>query len=84
MIKIHDKAQRGRTRGGLIDSHHTFSFGGFADPARMGFGALRVLNEDVLVPGGGFAPHDHKDMDIVTLVLDGQLLHEDDQGRHTL
>ncbi|MEM9710263.1 MAG: pirin family protein [Pseudomonadota bacterium] len=80
MIKIHDKSVRGRTRGGLLDSYHTFSFGGFSDPSRMGFGSLRVINEDTVIPGGGFAPHDHADMDILTLVLDGHLRHEDDQG----
>ena len=80
MIKIHEKASRGRTQNGWLDSYHTFSFGQFQDPTRMGFGNLRVLNQDTLIPGGGFAPHDHSDMDILTLVLDGQICHEDDQG----
>ncbi len=80
MIKIHEKASRGRTQNGWLDSHHTFSFGQFQDPARMGFANLRVINEDSLIPGGGFAAHDHSDMDILTLVLDGQLRHQDDQG----
>ncbi|MEL7116002.1 MAG: pirin family protein, partial [Pseudomonadota bacterium] len=65
---------------GWLDSFHTFSFGSFSDPTRMGFGNLRVINEDTLLPGTGFAPHDHADMDILTLVLEGQIRHEDDQG----
>ncbi len=80
MIKIHDKAMRGRTRTGWLNSYHTFSFGAFSDPMRMGFNALRVINDDTLIPAGGFAAHDHADMDILTLVLDGALRHEDDQG----
>ena len=80
MIKIHDKATRGRTRTGWLNSYHTFSFGAFSDPSRMGFNALRVINDDTLIPAGGFAAHDHADMDILTLVLDGALRHEDDQG----
>jgi len=80
MIKIHDKAVRGRTRTGWLNSYHTFSFGAFSDPSRMGFGNLRVINDDTLIPAGGFAAHDHADMDIVTFVLDGALRHEDDQG----
>lgn len=80
MIKIHEKAVRGRTRTGWLNSFHTFSFGSFNDPNRMGFGNLRVINEDVVIPGSGFAAHDHDNMDILTLVLDGSLRHEDDQG----
>jgi redox-sensitive bicupin YhaK (pirin superfamily) len=80
MIKIHEKSVRGRTQNGWLNSYHTFSFGQFQDPTRMGFANLRVINEDGLIPGGGFAPHDHANMDILTLVLDGQLRHEDDQG----
>ncbi len=84
MIKIHEKASRGRTQSGWLDSYHTFSFGQFSDPTRMGFGNLRVINEDTVIPGGGFAPHDHADMDILTIVLDGQLRHKDDQGNIAL
>lgn len=80
MILIHEKANRGHSRMGWLDSRHTFSFGGFNDPTRMGFGNLRVLNEDHVIPGTGFAPHRHESMDILTLVLAGQLRHEDDQG----
>ena len=80
MILIHEKALRGQTRMGWLDSQHTFSFGAFNDPARMGFGNLRVLNEDHIAPGSGFAPHDHASMDILTYVIDGALRHEDSEG----
>ncbi|MEM7296160.1 MAG: pirin family protein [Pseudomonadota bacterium] len=80
MIKIHEKAARGRTQAGWLDSYHTFSFGGFSDPTRMGFGNLRVINDDTVIPGAGFAAHDHDSMDILTLVTAGHLRHEDDQG----
>jgi quercetin 2,3-dioxygenase len=80
MILIHEKANRGHSRRGWLDSHHTFSFAGFTDPTRMGFENLRVLNEDRIIPGAGFAPHRHESMDILTLVLSGALRHEDDRG----
>lgn len=80
MILIHDKSLRGHTQTGWLDSFHTFSFGGFNDPARIQFGNLRVINEDRVIPGAGFAPHRHENMDILTYVLSGKLRHEDDQG----
>lgn len=80
MILIHENMSRGRTRKGWADVFHTFSFGDFLDPTRMGFARLRVLNEDTIVPGAGFAPHDHADMDILTLVLSGTIRHEDSLG----
>jgi redox-sensitive bicupin YhaK (pirin superfamily) len=80
MALIHDKAVRGRTRTGWLDSHHTFSFGGFSDPARMGHRRLRVLNEDVVIPGAGFGEHGHEEMDILTFVISGTLKHEDSMG----
>lgn len=83
MIKIHEKAMRGRTTTGWLNSYHTFSFGSFNDPTRMGFGNLRVLNDDTIAPGSGFSSHEHNDMDILTIVLDGALEHKDDQGNHT-
>ena len=79
-ILIHENMSRGRTRKGWADAFHTFSFGEFKDPKRMGFARLRVLNEDMIVPGAGFAPHDHADMDILTLVLSGRIRHEDSLG----
>lgn len=79
-ILIHDNMSRGRTRLGWLDSFHSFSFGGFLDPARMGFGRLRVINEDRIIPGAGFARHDHAGMDILTIVLSGRIRHEDSLG----
>lgn len=80
MPLIHDKAVRGKTRTGWLDSHHTFSFGGFRDPARMGHGRLRVLNEDIVIPGAGFGEHGHEEMDILTYVISGALKHTDSMG----
>lgn len=80
MILIHEAMNRGRTQSGWLDSFHTFAFGGFTDPARMGFGALRVLNEDRIAPGAGFARHPHADMDILTLPLSGRVRHADSLG----
>lgn len=79
-ILIHEAMSRGRSRRGWLDGYHTFSFGDFRDPTRMGFARLRVLNEDRIVPGAGFAAHDHADMDILTLVLSGRVRHEDSLG----
>ncbi|EPX78182.1 pirin family protein [Litoreibacter arenae] len=84
MITIHQKAVRGHTQAGWLNSYHTFSFGTFQDPNRMGFGNLRVLNDDTIIPGSGFAAHGHESMDILTYVTKGQLRHEDDQGNVSL
>lgn len=73
-------SQRGRTRLPWLDGRHTFSFGEYHDPHFMSFGALRVINDDRVAPGGGFAPHPHRDMEIVTIVLDGALAHQDSLG----
>jgi quercetin 2,3-dioxygenase len=63
-----------------LNSRHSFSFGGHYDPERMGFGPLRVVNDDIVAPGKGFGSHSHKDMEIISLVLDGQLEHKDSMG----
>ena len=80
MIKIHDRGNRGKTRTGWLNSAHTFSFGDFRDPTRMGFKTLRVINDDVVVPGAGFDTHPHKDMEIITYILEGELAHKDSLG----
>ncbi|WP_245578993.1 pirin family protein [Inquilinus limosus] len=80
MITLHDRMARGRTETGLIEARHTFSFGRFHDPARMGFRSLRVLNEDRIVPGAGFPAHPHAEMEILTYVLEGAVEHRDSLG----
>ena len=85
---IHDRDARGKTQIGWLDSRHTFSFGGFQDPQRMGFRTLRVINDDSLserlrqrvIPGAGFGTHSHQDMEIITYVLSGELAHQDSLG----
>lgn len=77
---IHRANERGHTAIGWLDSRHSFSFGSFHDPQRMGFGALRVLNDDRIDGGSGFPPHPHRDMEIVSVVLRGGLAHRDSAG----
>lgn len=80
MIQFRDRGARGRHQGGQIDARHSFSFADYNDPKHMGFRALRVLNEDRIVPGAGLPEHGHEDMEIVTIVLKGAVEHRDNLG----
>ncbi|HQX91451.1 MAG TPA: pirin family protein [Thermomonas sp.] len=73
-------ASRGEVALDWLHSRHTFSFGHYYDPAWMGFGVLRVINDDTVAPGGGFAPHRHANMEIISVVLEGALAHQDSAG----
>ncbi len=84
MIQIRPSDSRGRTSLDWLDSRHTFSFGQYHDPHHMGLRALRVINDDRVVPGAGFGMHGHRDKEIVTYVLDGQLEHRDSLGNGSI
>ena len=84
MITVRKAAERGRTQIDWLDSRHSFSFGDYYDPAQIGFRTLRVINEDQVRAGAGFPTHGHRDMEIVTYVLDGALEHKDSLGNGSI
>jgi len=80
MIRIRRNEDRGHSELGWLNAYQTFSFGNYQNPEYMGFRALRVLNDDRIAPGKGFGPHAHRDMEIITYVVEGHVLHRDSTG----
>ena len=81
-IEVHKAEERGTSEHGWLHSKHSFSFADYYNPEKMGFGKLRVLNDDIVDPGQGFGTHHHDNMEIVSIVLEGSLEHKDNAGNH--
>ncbi len=84
MISMRPAAERGHANHGWLDSFHSFSFADYYDPEHMGYGALRVINDDRVQPGTGFGMHGHRDMEIITYLLSGKLEHKDNMGNGSI
>ena len=84
MLTVRKAGERGHANHGWLDTWHTFSFADYHDPREMGYGALRVINDDKVEPGQGFGTHGHRDMEIITYVLEGALEHKDSMGNGSI
>lgn len=84
MQVLRKASERGHTKNDWLDSRHTFSFGNYYDPQHMGFGPLRVINDDIVAPGQGFDTHPHDNMEIVSIVISGALEHKDSMGHGSI